>query len=568
MLFKCRVILNLIKDYSRAYYIVIEQYHALLRHFIIATLFMLTIAALNAAVPYLLRQTVNTLSLQEQHNYISYSLLFAGAYGLCWTSAQVFEWLKSILSSSMLARCDAAFQRSYFDHLIRVEYKELVKIDPGDIVSKITRSRTAFSAITYTLFWIITPTLLQLILSAIVIWRFIGVGFLFTFLVSIMVLFAATCWLSGKTKNAHSAIFAADNRLSSHMIEKLNFTLDIKINDAYQKEGHLLNIILGNTVKMISSGNRRLAILLAIQALLTGVLLTSFTLVSVNEVIQGRMLIGDFIMVTGYIVALTAPFTSLAGSLSELRRNHLAMREGFHIIEMKTETGLTTASFDNGAPHAYTIEDLDLTINGKKVFQNINFTAKKGEVTVICGPSGNGKSSLINMLLGLLRPDKGCITLNNINLDLIATQAIIRKVAVAPQNPLILNGSLRDNLTFGCQNTPSEAYLNELVKNLELLMLDKNNPSSILDYKLGNQSNIVSGGEKQRIALGRALARKTPIIILDEPTSSLDSEREARIYDYIRQHVETIIIVTHRQAIIDKADRVYEVSNEKVNLLK
>ncbi len=99
-------------------------------------------------------------------------------------------------------------------------------------------------------------------------------------------------------------------------------------------------------------------------------------------------------------------------------------------------------------------------------------------------------------------------------------------------------------------------------------MLDKNNECSILDYKLGNQNNIVSGGEKQRIALGRALARKTSIIILDEPTSSLDSERETRVIEYIRKKVETIIIVTHRQAIIDKADRVYEISQGRVNLIK
>ena len=563
-----KFILSLIKDYVRAYFIVIEQYQALLRHFLIATLFMLTIAALNAAVPYLLRETINTLSLQGQDNYMRYSLLFAGAYGLCWTSAQVFEWLKSILSSSMLARCDAAFQRSYFAHLIRVEYNELIKIDPGDIVSKITRSRTAFSAITYTLFWIITPTLLQLVLSGIVIWQTVGAKFLLIFFISIMALFSATCWLAGKTKNAHSKIFSADNRMSSHMVEKINFTLDIKINDAYKKEEDLLNIILCNVVKMISSGNRRLAILLATQAFLTGILLTSFILISVNEVIHKRMLIGDFIMITGYIVALTTPFTTLAGSLSELRRNHLAMREGFHIIEMNRETGLSTASFDNEASNVYTIEDLDLTINGKIVFQKINFVAKKGEVTVICGPSGNGKSSLINILLGLLRPNKGFITLNNINLALIATKAITQIVAVAPQNPLILNGSLRDNLTFGCKQIPSDESLKEIVYKLELHMLDKDNESSILDYKLGNQNNIVSGGEKQRIALGRALARKTSVIILDEPTSSLDSEREAKVIEYIRKQVETIIIVTHRQAIIDKADRIYEISQGRVNLIK
>lgn len=95
------------------------------KNFIAATLFMIVIAILNASVPYLVRETMNTLTHQYQVNFVIYSLLFSGAYGLCCTSAQVFEWLKTILSSSMLAKCDAAFQRSYYLHLMRVDYKNI-----------------------------------------------------------------------------------------------------------------------------------------------------------------------------------------------------------------------------------------------------------------------------------------------------------------------------------------------------------------------------------------------------------------------------------------------------------
>ena len=551
---------ELVKYYIGAYRIVTARYQRLEVHFLLATLFMIAIAVLNVTVPYLLRQATNILSLGITDSYLNSAFLFAGGYGLCWTAVHVFEWIKSIISASLLARCDAAFQHAFYSHLIRVEYMHLLSIDPGTMVSVISRSRSAFSAITFTLFWVIAPTVFQLVFSGIVIWHIIDLSFFFAFIVSMIGLFIMTWWLAAKSKDAHAEIFEANNLFTSHLVEKLGFTLDIKLNNAYRKEESILDDIIGHYVKKVSRGNTRLAILLATQSLCAGLLLTVFTFATVIGVKDGGLKVGDFIMVIGYIVALTTPFTFLAASLSDLRRNYLALREGFDIFSMPQESSITQTLCPQGDT-VYSVTDVDLAVNGQKILQHINLQVKRGELTLLCGPSGNGKSSLIYSLVGLLKPESGAICLNGINISQLSPAAITAEVAVAPQNPLIITGTLRDNLVFGCPNLPSDAFLQELIELLELSELGGTRKGESLDYHLGIQGKTLSGGERQRIVLGRALARSPSIIILDEPTSSLDPEREKRVFERLRQRVPTIIVVTHREALLEIADRIYKVEH-------
>ena len=379
-----------------------------------------------------------------------------------------------------------------------------------------------------------------------------------------LVLFAATWTLAARTKSAHAEIFGASNLLSSHLIEKLGFMTDIKVNDAYGREERSLDRILGRYITQVSQGNARLSLLLALQALLTGIALTVFTVIAAAAVTRGKFSVGDFVMVTGYIVALTAPFTNLAASLSDLRRNHLALCEGFDILTLPRESDFSEITESTEKGPVFEFYDVTMTLEGREILHKVNLHAYNNEVTVLIGPSGNGKSTVINLMLGLLRPSEGHVRLNGVDISTLSPTAISKIVAVAPQNPLVVSGTLRDNLAFGCEEPPSDDQLLDLVDALELRSLTKSSTSNILDATLGVQGRELSGGEKQRVALGRALARKTPIIVLDEPTSSLDPLREIRVFEQIRRRVSTIIAVTHREALLDVADRVYHVDHGSV----
>ncbi|WP_439683596.1 ABC transporter transmembrane domain-containing protein [Cupriavidus oxalaticus] len=330
-------LLDLYKDWILAYRITVRKYPALPIHFCGATLFVALCAALSTLVPYLLREATNALSVDATHSDTGSPLLLAAAYGLAWTSARAFEWLKAMLSAAVLARCDAAFHHAIFARLIRVDYSRLTTEDPGKLVSVIARSRAAFSAITFSVFWAIGPTFLQLILSSVVLWQLIDSAFALGFAISMLLLFAATWLLADNSKSAHEEIFSGADMLSSHLVEKLGFMLDIKLNNAYAREDAALHRTLDVYIGKVTRGNTRLALLLTAQAICTGILLTVFTVTTAHGVIHSTFRAGDFVMIATYIVTLAIPFTNLAGSLSDLRRNHLALRESFELLELPIE---------------------------------------------------------------------------------------------------------------------------------------------------------------------------------------------------------------------------------------
>jgi ATP-binding cassette subfamily B protein len=351
-------------------------------------------------------------------------------------------------------RCDAAFHHAIYARLIRVDYTRLCEIDPGSLVSKVARSREAFSAITFTLFWVIVPTLFQLLLSTAVLWRVTSSVFALAFIGAIILLFAVTWGIANKSKNAHAEIFSAADMLSSHFVEKLGFMLDIKLNNAYAREDAALRRILGIYVGKLSRGNARLSLLLAAQTACTGLLLTAFTVVAAIEVTRATFQIGDFVMIVGYIVALTMPFTSLAASLSDLRRNHIGLRDGFGLLDLPAERTDTRASLDRSTAEVYRLEHIDVARGRRTILRDVNLTVGRSELVILMGPSGGGKSSLASLMLGLAKPERGTITLYGANVCEMAVGDIAREVAVAPQSPLILTGTLRENLVYGCDEAP------------------------------------------------------------------------------------------------------------------
>jgi ABC-type bacteriocin/lantibiotic exporter with double-glycine peptidase domain len=258
---------------------------------------------------------------------------------------------------------------------------------------------------------------------------------------------------------------------------------------------------------------------------------------------------------------LTTPFTMLAASLSDLRRNHLALREGFDILELPLEQSATKALFHRQGRIVYQFQGVDVTLGGRETLRGVDLEIQKGELVIVTGPSGTGKSTLASVMLGVLRPDAGKVLLYGADVSVISIEDICKEVAVAPQNPLILSGTLRDNLSYGCGEAPSDSFLLELVDLLELQGMSSGGHGDILDLSLGIQGRSLSGGERQRIAVGRALARRPSVVILDEPTSSLDPEREARIFARIRQRVPTLIVITHRHALAKHADRMYRLQD-------
>jgi ATP-binding cassette subfamily B protein len=186
----------------------------------------------------------------------------------------------------------------------------------------------------------------------------------------------------------------------------------------------------------------------------------------------------------------------------------------------------------------------------------VSFEIPLGSITAIAGPSGVGKTSLLNAMLGVNSCHCGEIEFFGERVDPSLHYEILKHVAVAPQSPKIINGTLEENLVYGAHGYVSQDFLREIVDHLCLENILNSGHQDVLALPLGVQGSNLSGGERQRISIARALVRRREILVLDEPTSALDARTSERMLDFVRSRCKTIIVVSHDPLVLSRSHRV------------
>ena len=201
----------------------------------------------------------------------------------------------------------------------------------------------------------------------------------------------------------------------------------------------------------------------------------------------------------------------------------------------------------------------------KPVLTNMNMVIKKGDSIGIIGPSGAGKTTTVDILLGLLTPKEGSITYNGIPIERIKKQWS-NLIAYVPQTVFLMDDTIRNNILFGIDNI-SDDYIWEVIEKAQLKEFIETLPEG-LDTVVGERGIKFSGGQRQRVAIARALINNPQILVLDEATSALDNETE----DAVMKAIEalkgkiTLVIVAHRLTTIRKCDYVYEIKNGRATI--
>ena len=199
------------------------------------------------------------------------------------------------------------------------------------------------------------------------------------------------------------------------------------------------------------------------------------------------------------------------------------------------------------------------------VIDNVSFNIKSGEIVGFIGASGSGKTTIIDLMLGLLKPSEGNIKYNGVILE-ECLSAWWNKVAYIPQDILLLDDSLRSNIALGIdENNVENDKMIEALKSSRLFNFIDQLPEGI-ETTIGERGMRLSGGQKQRIALARALYHDREVLIFDEATSALDNETEKEIVDEIRylKGNKTMIIIAHRLNTLQYCDVIYEIENGSI----
>ena len=200
------------------------------------------------------------------------------------------------------------------------------------------------------------------------------------------------------------------------------------------------------------------------------------------------------------------------------------------------------------------------------ILQDLNFKFEKGDFIGIIGNSGTGKTTLIDLMLLLLKPSKGDIFINNERINENNLIAWRNTTAYLPQDVFIINNTIRSNVALG--ELPKD--VNQEALNLSLdkaKILDFVNSLKEKDLTVVGERGIkLSGGQKQRIAIARAFYMLREVFIFDESTNALDEENEKQIIDHINsiKKEKTIIFITHKPSLLEKCNKIYKIENKKI----
>ena len=200
----------------------------------------------------------------------------------------------------------------------------------------------------------------------------------------------------------------------------------------------------------------------------------------------------------------------------------------------------------------------------REVFTDLNFTARQGEITAIMGPTGSGKSTLMLLLLRLFEYQQGDIRINNRSIRVYPYKEIRDNITLATQENILFSMTVKDNIRYARPEATDE----EVIQAARIACADtfiERLPEKYDTY-LGEKSTKLSTGQRQRLVIARAIVKDTPILILDEPTASLDAATEQRIMENIKQWAQnrTVFVVTHRLSTIRRADRIVFIQDGKV----
>lgn len=262
---------------------------------------------------------------------------------------------------------------------------------------------------------------------------------------------------------------------------------------------------------------------------------------------------------------MVSPFSQiLAGkiSLNVFQSAHVQLEQIINEAKRKIEKkdGLEIQEKIN----KISLDDVSFYYNSKfNVFNNLNFEFKRGKINIIKGKSGKGKSTLIDLILGLLNPTSGTIYINDINLKDVKPYNYRSIISYVPQDAKLLNISIKKNILIGSKNYDEKKF-KEVLELSGLKNIDKEFSNSI-ETIVGESGHEVSGGQRQRILIARGLYKtnNSSVLLLDEPTSSLDIHNQSKIIETIKNIKNNIflIVATHDKRILDIADNILNIED-------
>src|SRR5436190_1421766 len=486
------------------------------------------------------------------------SLLLAAAVGVAFVS-RVAKNFQDYFTNVITQRLGARIYSDGVRHSLELPYSTFEDQRSGETLGKLQKVRTdverLINASINILFISLVGIVFVMVYAFTVHWLIAPVYFL-----TVPVLGILSSVLSRKIKKIQKVIVAETTALAGATTESLRNIELVKSLGLAQQEIKRLNSTTGKILELELKKVRYLRSLSFVQGTSVNALRTSIMFMMLYLIYAQQITVGQFFSLFIYSFFIFGPLQEVGNVINVYRETEVSLKNFEDILNTPKEprpvkpvrlTSVSQVEFDNVA-----FQHQSATT---KALDGISFTVSLGETVAFVGPSGSGKTTLVKLLVGLYRPRSGDIRYDGFSIDDIDLDALRERIGLVTQDTQLFSGTIRENLLFvnpSASDQECMAVLKKAACQSLLARADKG-----LDSVIGEGGVKVSGGEKQRLSIARALLRGPNLLVFDEATSSLDSLTEEEISETIRDvsmRKDLItILIAHRLSTVMHADRIY-----------
>lgn len=490
-------------------------------------------------------------------------------------------WLGLSLGAAMISRITKNFQ-DYFTNIViqrtgaemytdgikkslDLPYEEFEDQRSGETLSKLTKVRIDSEKLITLSISLLFQTVVGFIFVIIYVSQIdYKIAFIYLFTAPIIALISS--YLGKKIKKVSRSIVTQTNALAGSTTESLrNIELVKSLGLTYQEEKRL-NL---NTLKILQLELQKVRFIRSlsfIQGSTVHFLRTCVVFTLYYFLFGNKIIVGDLLTMVFFTFFIFGPLQELGSFIIALNETKVSMENFKELLQAPKEYRPKKAK-EVGAIESLEFNEVSFKHKTAKfaAVENINFNIKKGETVAFVGPSGAGKTTLVKLLVGLYPPAKGRVKYNQIDSTEIDLLELRKQLGFVTQDAQLFSGTIRENLLFVKPTATDEELLEVLQKASCTKLLERSEKG--LDATIGEGGIKISGGEKQRLSIARAILRNPNLLIFDEATSALDSITEEEINETIRNISDKnriTVLIAHRLSTIMHADTIFVLEQGKI----
>lgn len=528
-------------------------------YYLVIGLFVIVLSLLSLATPFLTKGLIDGLTSKLTGGTVS-NEYFIGILVMMLAVNVIITFVSNIngyFGDNMAVKLNSLLSERYFTHLMELPISFYDNEITGKITARLERSITTVSTLMQTLSNAFVQFFLTTAITLVVI-----AYYSWTVALLLAIIFPAYIWithLSSKAWQKHQEGINADMDIANgRFIESIS---QVRVVKSFVTELRELSFFgqrrraIERQTKGQSKQWHRYDV---IRRLILNVVFFGIYAVIIWQAIQGQYSIGTVVLLITLVIQAEFPLFGSSFIVDALQRASAGSRDYFEIMNLKAEI----TDMDNAKKLKFTNSKVEYSKvdfsyeKGSKVLTDISFTIEPGKKLALVGESGEGKSTLANLMLRFYEVGSGQITIDGQDINDVTQKSLRESVGVVFQEPLLFSGTVKENIGYS-RSTATEKELIAAAKAANAYDFIKKLPKGF-DTQIGERGVKLSGGQKQRLAIARAIVKNPPILILDEATSNLDSKAEHEVQQALEHLMKnrTTLIIAHRLSTIQNVDTI------------